>query len=146
MKRGRHVLASLFVSRLSARAVVQKEECLPSADLNYDVSPRSSMRKTLMCNDILIPNSLREHSALFDVRFSRCRHLLYFVARRVLGHPETVEEAVQSCYLAAFRNPPEFENQGAFTSWLLRILIDEALVILREKKSGSTISLGNDEE
>jgi len=60
--------------------------------------------------------------------------MLYFMACRVLGSPEEVEDAVQSCYLAASRNPPKFENQGAFTSWLLRILIDEALVILQEKK------------
>jgi len=72
--------------------------------------------------------------------------MLYFMACRVLGSPEEVEDAVQSCYLAASRNPPKFENQGAFTSWLLRILIDEALVILQEKKSGSTIPLGDEEK
>jgi len=99
-----------------------------------------------MCNDMLISNSLREHAASFEVRFSRSRRMLYFMACRVLGSPEEVEDAVQSCYLAASRNPPKFENQGAFTSWLLRILIDEALVILQEKKSGSTIPLGDDEK
>jgi DNA-directed RNA polymerase specialized sigma24 family protein len=73
-----------------------------------------------------------EHPAVF-VRFSRCRRSLYFIARRVLGSAEGVEEAVQNCLLVASRNPPMFENEGAFRSWLLRILIDETLLILRRK-------------
>ena len=35
----------------------------------------------------------------------------------------------------ASRNPPRFEYEGAFRSWQVRVLIDEALVILRERRS-----------
>ena len=74
---------------------------------------------------------------VFDGRFSRCRRLLYFMARRVLGGSEGAEEAVQNCFLTASRNPPRLEHEGAFCSWLLRILIDEALLILRQKNRTS---------
>jgi hypothetical protein len=74
---------------------------------------------------------------VFDDRFSRCRRLLYFIARRVLGGSEGAEEAVKNCLLTVTRNLPKFESEGAFRSWLLRILIDEALLILRQKNRTS---------
>jgi DNA-directed RNA polymerase specialized sigma24 family protein len=73
----------------------------------------------------------REHSEVFDDRFSRCRGLLHFTASRVLGGPEEAELAVQKCWLTASRNPPTFDHEGAFRSWLLRVLIDEASAILQ---------------
>jgi len=83
---------------------------------------------------MLISKSLQEHSTEFEVRFSRCRQLLSFIARRVLGGDEGVNEAVHNCRRKATQNAPRFEHEGAFRSWLLRILIDEALEVLRKKQ------------
>jgi hypothetical protein len=47
---------------------------------------------------------------------------------------------VENCFFTAICNPQEFESEGGFRSWLLRILIDEALQILRQKKGASTTS------
>jgi DNA-directed RNA polymerase specialized sigma24 family protein len=60
--------------------------------------------------------------------------LLHFVAGRVLGGPERTEDVVENCWLKASRNPPRFEYEGAFRSWLVRVLIDEALAILRQNQ------------
>jgi DNA-directed RNA polymerase specialized sigma24 family protein len=76
----------------------------------------------------------QEETPVFDTQFSRWRGLLYFIACRVLDDRDEAEEAVQNCLLSATAHPPTFESQGAFRSWLLRILIDKALVILRQKK------------
>lgn len=81
--------------------------------------------------------SLQEHSGTFDARFSRCHQLLTLIASRVLGGDEGVEEAVQNCWLTASRNPLKFKYEGAFRGWLLRILIDEALDVLRKKQSAA---------
>jgi DNA-directed RNA polymerase specialized sigma24 family protein len=70
-----------------------------------------------------------DNAAAFDARFSRYRRLLRFVAIRVLGGPECADEAVGNCWLSASRNAPPFKYDGAFCSWLVRILIDEALAI-----------------
>jgi RNA polymerase sigma-70 factor, ECF subfamily len=69
----------------------------------------------------------------FDSRFSRSRRLLYFVASRILGDSEHAERAVHHCYCSASRELQDFEHEGAFRSWLVRILINEALSILRER-------------
>jgi DNA-directed RNA polymerase specialized sigma24 family protein len=76
----------------------------------------------------------------FELQFSRCRELLHFIARRILNCVQEAEEAVKNCRLKASRNPPEFSSEGAFKSWLVRILIDEATLLLRRKQSDSTAS------
>jgi len=81
-------------------------------------------------------NDLRQPSAVFEARFSRCRNLLYFLACRVLGSSEQAHGVVEKCKVTASRNPPAFEYEGAFRSWLARVLIDEALAIVRQRKSG----------
>jgi DNA-directed RNA polymerase specialized sigma24 family protein len=90
-----------------------------------------------MTNDFLAANGPQEEPTVFDARFSRCFHLLHFVACRVLGGPKGAHDAIEGCWLTASRNPPRFEYEGAFRCWLVRVLIDEALAILRkETKSG----------
>jgi DNA-directed RNA polymerase specialized sigma24 family protein len=78
-------------------------------------------------------NDRRSNSDVFEARFARCHETLHFLAYRVLGSPERVHEVVEKCRITASRNPPTFEYEGAFRSWLVRILIDEALVILRQR-------------
>jgi DNA-directed RNA polymerase specialized sigma24 family protein len=77
-------------------------------------------------------SGLHQDSELFNDWFSRCRGALHFTACRVLGGTEGAELAVQNCWLRASRNPPTFDREGAFRSWLLRILIDEASTFLQE--------------
>jgi hypothetical protein len=67
-----------------------------------------------------------------DVLLSRYRCTLSLVAYRVLGNHHLAEDAVQRCLLSASRNVPQFGSEGAFRSWLVRVLIDEALLILHD--------------
>jgi DNA-directed RNA polymerase specialized sigma24 family protein len=75
---------------------------------------------------------LNQQELIFDARFSRHYRTLHFIACRVLGGPERAEEAIGRCWRIASRHPQRFEHEGEFNSWLLRIVIDEALVLLRE--------------
>ena len=85
-------------------------------------------------------SEIQEMMAAFDTQLSRCQSLLYFVAYRVLDSREDAEEAVQNCVLAATRNPRKFKSEGAFRRWLVRTLIDEALQVLHQKESTSTLA------
>ena len=74
----------------------------------------------------------------FDLQFSRCRELLYFIACRILNDPDQAEAAVKNCFFTALQNPTGFENEGDFRSWLLRILIDEASLLVNKNSSTQT--------
>lgn len=81
-----------------------------------------------------IANSLGEDRAVFDARFRRCHPVLHSIACRVLGGPEWAEKAIDNCWHTASRHAPRFDHEGEFRSWLLRVLIDEALVLLHENR------------
>jgi len=72
-----------------------------------------------------------------DVLLSRYRRVLSLVAYRVLGNHQDAEYAVQNCLLAVSNNVPQFEYEGAFRSWLVRVLMDEASLILHKKRARS---------
>jgi DNA-directed RNA polymerase specialized sigma24 family protein len=81
-----------------------------------------------------ISNHVQEDLVVFTARSSRCHGLLHFIACRVLSDTKGARDAVQNCWLTASRHSPKFEHEGAFRSWLLRIVIDDALAIRRMKK------------
>jgi len=87
-----------------------------------------------MKNDFLIANGPHENPAIFRARFWRCHGLLHLVACRVLSNPERADQAIENCWLTASRSPPRFEYEGAFRSWVVRVLIDRALALLRDNE------------
>jgi hypothetical protein len=69
--------------------------------------------------------------------------MLYFVAYRVLGNHTDAEEAVQSCIVSISRNVQSLEHEASFRAWSVRVLIDEAVAILRKNRiKPSTSSKG----
>ena len=84
--------------------------------------------------------SEQEQSAIFAERFLRAYRLLDFIACRVLCDEQRAHIAIDNCWRTASRNPPRFEYEGAFRSWLVRVLIDEALAMLRESQTTREIA------
>lgn len=73
----------------------------------------------------------------FETLFSRYSRVLYFVSYRILKDHQDAEEAVQNCLLSASNKVPQCEHEGEFRSWLVRVLIDDALAILYKKRIDS---------
>jgi len=86
-------------------------------------------------DETLISTGLRGNEKALDTLFARHRRLLHSLAVRILRNHEEAEDAVQNCMVLAFHSLPKFENRGAFRTWLVRILINEAIMILRKKKA-----------
>jgi RNA polymerase sigma-70 factor, ECF subfamily len=84
--------------------------------------------------DETLSNSQRNFEAL-TILSLRYRHALSLVAYRVLGNHEEAADAVQISLRAASNNAPRFESEGAFRSWLVRVLIDEAVILLSKRRS-----------
>lgn len=83
----------------------------------------------------LVSDGLQGNGDAFEILFSRYRPILYRLAHRILRNHEEAEDAVQNSSLAAFRKLKSFKYEGAFRSWLARILVNEAITILRKRKT-----------
>ena len=60
---------------------------------------------------------------------------LYRIARSILKDDAEAEEAVQETYLRAFTNLHSFRGTATLSTWLARIVINEALGRLRQRRS-----------
>ena len=76
----------------------------------------------------------QQQRAEFEGRYSRCRSSLYFLAWGALGNVAEAEQAMESCYRKASREPRRFSSDGEFGSWMIRMLIDEIVEVANERK------------
>ena len=75
----------------------------------------------------------QEYRLSVDTRSAPYRRLLYVLACRVLGSSDGAEQAVQNCLAEASRDPSITDDEGAFRSWLMRLLIKEAVLLRYER-------------
>lgn len=94
--------------------------------------------KTLSGDIALLADGLRGDHEAFDTLFRRHRPYLLRLASRMVRHREEAEDAVQNCLLLAYCNLDSFRQQASFRTWLCRILVNEALSILRKRKIASS--------
>jgi len=63
----------------------------------------------------------------------RYRGLLRQIAERLLDGRADADEAVDRCIVAAATTRIPMHSRGEFRSWILRLVIDEALQLLHER-------------
>jgi len=67
----------------------------------------------------------------FEILVGRHEQRIFFVARRITRTREDAEDVVQQSFQKAFIHLRKFEGRSAFSTWLTRIAITEALMFLR---------------
>jgi RNA polymerase sigma-70 factor (ECF subfamily) len=77
--------------------------------------------------------------------FERYREPAYQVAFRVTGRIEDALDVVQDSFIAAFEKLERFERAAGFKTWLLRIVTNRALDLLRARKVRLAAPLNSDE-
>jgi RNA polymerase sigma-70 factor (ECF subfamily) len=80
----------------------------------------------------------------FETLMRRHNRLLYRLARSILKDDAEAEDAVQEAYLAAYRNIAGFRGGAKLSTWLARIVMNEAYARLRKRKRAAVVSLESD--
>ena len=74
------------------------------------------------------------------------REQLFRAAHRITRTHEDAEDAVQDTLLRAFVHLGEFEGRSNLGTWLTRITINSALVILRRKRATHETAMGDNND
>lgn len=92
-------------------------------------------------------NEANEFSADFLIRLSagdrqdfsdlvdKTSAKVFNLGLRMLGNEQDAEDMLQETYLKAFKALPGFEGRSSITTWLYRIAVNEALILLRKRKN-----------
>jgi len=80
----------------------------------------------------------------FELVMRRNNRLLYRTARAILRDDVEAEDCVQETYLQAFRSIGAFKGESKLSTWLTRIVVNQALGTMRKRrKRDSDIPLDN---
>lgn len=75
----------------------------------------------------------RKDPIAFEQLLAKHGAMLYRVALRLTGKPEEAEEVLQETLLAVYEKIDTFDEQAALTTWLYRIVTNNALMRLRAR-------------
>ncbi len=59
---------------------------------------------------------------------------LFRIVRTYLKDEDDIEDIIQESYIKAYEQLPRFEKRSSFSTWLIRIAINEALSRIRQRK------------
>jgi len=94
----------------------------------------------------LVEAAKRGHSTAFAALCERHAKQLFRAAQNITRNHEDAEDAVQDALLSAFVHLRNFDGRSKFGTWLTRIAINSALMILRKKRNTPVMDLGGAED
>lgn len=93
-----------------------------------------------------IEAAARGDAAARQSLFERYREVAYRVALRITGRHEDALDAVQDGFIRAFDGLAEFQRESGFQTWLLRIVSNRALDLVRARRVRLAVPLISDDE
>src|SRR5215472_9277922 len=85
--------------------------------------------------DLPLVNASRNGDAsAFEELVKRYDRKLYRIAQGITHSHEDAEEAVQSAFLKAYQNLHRFQGSARFSTWLIRIAMNESFMKLRKQR------------
>src|SRR5467141_4735549 len=108
-----------------------------------NVAPRG--RSHGLRDDSLVEAAKSGHSMAFTTLSEGYRQQLFRAAHRITRNREDAEAAVQDALLRAFVHVADFDGRSSFGTWLTRIAINSALMILRKKRGSLEIATDDDD-
>ena len=92
----------------------------------------------------LVARIIGGDSAAFEILMRRHNGALFRTARAILRDDADAEDALQEAYLAAYRNLGAFRGDARLSTWLTRIVINQALGRLRARRRDNVVGLHDD--
>lgn len=117
------------------RLVVYSEAELVSEELAY----RDACEE--LDDKRLVAAAKHGQNVAFDVLCQRFAPRILRSVQRITKNREDAEDALQDSLLSAFTHVREFDGRSSFSTWLTRIAINSALMILRKKRTSHEISM-----
>src|ERR1700761_4498035 len=71
---------------------------------------------------------------------------IYRTALHITQNREDAEDITQDVFFKAFQKLEQFQGNSKFSTWLVRIAVNESLMRLRKRKTSKTVSMDQDVE
>ena len=119
-----------------------------------EATPRAERREGAHCRTgkapstderWLVTQAKSGSSTAFGELYDRHRLRTYRTAFRILRNRQDAEDAIQRSFQRAFTNLCRFRGDSTFSTWVTRIAINEALMLLRQRRANTRLQENNDD-
>lgn len=107
--------------------------------------PRQPVVNEAAMDDLaLVHASQNGNMAAFEELVKRYDRKLLRIAQHLTRNLEDAEDAVQEAFLKAFQHLDKFREDAKFSTWLIRIALNQSLMKLRKRRQAREVSIEND--
>lgn len=96
---------------------------LPAIELKYQE----------LADEEVVRRVLAGETAMFEIVMRRHNQRLYRISRAILRDDSEAEDVMQDAYVRAYEHLHQFAGKAAFSTWLTRIAVHEALARKRRR-------------
>jgi RNA polymerase sigma-70 factor (ECF subfamily) len=96
-------------------------------------SPAVGLESSELSDEDVIAQILGGRTALFELLMRRYNERIYRAARSIVRDELEAEDVMQQAYVNAFTHLGQFNGSARFSTWLTRIVINEALGRVRRR-------------
>ena len=97
-------------------------------------------------DDVLVSAARNGNQRAFELLVERHQRRMLAIARRYTRGREDAEDVVQQTFQKAFVHLNKFQGKSSFSTWLTRIAINEALMLLRRRRALHEMHVGESSE
>lgn len=95
---------------------------------------RLALSPSTLSDEEVIARVLKGEKELYELIIRRYNQRLFKICRAYVRDGDEAEDVVQETHIKAYEGLPKFERRSQFSTWLTRILINEALHRTKREK------------
>jgi RNA polymerase sigma-70 factor (ECF subfamily) len=94
-----------------------------------------------LSDEMLVERARGRDLSAFEELVARHEERLYRVAMRLLRNENDAREVLQEAFLSAWQNLDSFAGRAQFGSWIYRVAVNAALMLLRSRRRHPSVSV-----
>jgi RNA polymerase sigma-70 factor (ECF subfamily) len=102
---------------------------------------RAAAAPGAVSDDELVARARARDLGAFETLVERHEERLYRVAMRLLRNENDAQEVLQDALVSAWQNLGSFAGRAQFGSWIYRVTVNAALMLLRSRRRRPTVSV-----
>src|ERR1700712_5983751 len=92
----------------------------------------------------LVARAKQGDTAAYEQLVKQYDRQIFRVAQHITQNREDAEDITQDAFFKAYQKLDQFQGNSKFSTWLVRIAVNESLMRLRKRKTSRTVSMDED--
>lgn len=92
-------------------------------------------------DELIVKEILNGNTSLYEIIVKRYNQRLFRIQKTYITDDDEIKDVLQKTYIKTYDKLNSFKNNSAFSTWLTRIAINEALMHIRKEKQFKNVSI-----